>query len=36
MDERLILREGAERTERRVAEDEVPVLLEQLFGVVEL
>ena len=36
MDERLILREGAERTERRVAKDEVPVLLEQLFGVLEL
>jgi N-hydroxyarylamine O-acetyltransferase len=33
MDDRLILREGSSRTERPVAEDEVPVLLEQLFGV---
>jgi N-hydroxyarylamine O-acetyltransferase len=33
MDDRLILRNGASRTERRVAETEVPVLLEELFGV---
>jgi N-hydroxyarylamine O-acetyltransferase len=33
MDDRLILREGPSRTERRVAEDEVLVLLEELFGV---
>jgi hypothetical protein len=36
MDDRLIEREGASRTERRVAEDEVPVLLEKLFGVTGL
>jgi len=34
MDDRLILRDGTSRTERPVAADEVPELLEQLFGVV--
>jgi N-hydroxyarylamine O-acetyltransferase len=33
MDDRLIEREGASRTERRVGEDEIPCLLEELFGV---
>jgi N-hydroxyarylamine O-acetyltransferase len=33
MDDRLILREGANRSERPVAEGEVPTLLEELFGV---
>jgi hypothetical protein len=36
MDDRLILRDGASRTERPVAADEVQQLLEQLFGVVDL
>jgi N-hydroxyarylamine O-acetyltransferase len=36
MDDRLIVREGASRTERPVAADEVPGLLEELFGVVGL
>jgi N-hydroxyarylamine O-acetyltransferase len=34
MDERLIVRAGGTRTERLVTEDEVPMLLEELFGVV--
>jgi hypothetical protein len=36
MDDRLILRDGARRTERPVAADDIPELLEQLFGVVGL
>ena len=36
MDDRLILRTGGSRTERHVDEDEVPVLLQELFGVVGL
>jgi N-hydroxyarylamine O-acetyltransferase len=33
MDDRLIVRQAGTRTERRVDDDEVPVLLEELFGV---
>jgi hypothetical protein len=36
MDDRLILRDGASRTERPVGEGEAPVLLEELFGVTGL
>ena len=36
MDDRLIVRTGVSRTERTVAEAEVPALLEELFGVVGL
>jgi hypothetical protein len=33
MDDRLIVRNGRERAERPVDEQEVPALLERLFGV---
>jgi hypothetical protein len=33
MDDRLIVRSAGERSECQVADDEVPELLEELFGV---
>ena len=33
MDDRLIVRAAGERMERRVTDDEWPVLLDELFGV---